>query len=300
MNLGAALDRAEIPILLITGWQDIFLDQTLEQYRRLHERGVDVAATIGPWSHIAVGAGAAQITSSETFDWMEEHLSGRGRRKRPSPVHIYVTGADEWRDLDTWPPATTPSTLYLRSHRDLSAEPPGDDAPASSFLFDPARPTPRSAGHCSGSAASRTTPSWASGPTSPAGPRRSSNRTSRSSVRRSSNWPTTATTPTSTSSSGSPRSGPTGARTTSPRASGASIPDRGPGPVTLPLRDMAHRFVAGTRLRLLVAGGSHPQFARNLGTGENPGTGTELVAVRHTIHHGQGGCSRLVLPVSGL
>ena len=58
---------------------------------------------------------------------------------------------------------------------------------------------------------------------------------------------------------------------------------------------MAHRFVAGARLRLLVAGGSHPQFARNLGTGENPGTGVGLVA-RHTIHHGDGGSSRLVLP----
>ncbi len=75
-------------------------------------------------------------------------------------------------------------------------------------------------------------------------------------------------------------------------------PDRAPGPVTLELRPMAHRFVAGTRLRLLVAGGSHPQFARNLGTGDNPGTGVELRAVRHTVHHGLGGRSRLVLPRS--
>ena len=76
-------------------------------------------------------------------------------------------------------------------------------------------------------------------------------------------------------------------------------PARGPGAITLEVRPIAHRFRAGTRLRLLVAGGSHPQFARNLGTGENPGTGVGLRPARHTIHHGQGGSSRLVLPVSG-
>lgn len=76
-------------------------------------------------------------------------------------------------------------------------------------------------------------------------------------------------------------------------------PSRGPGPVSLALRPAAHRFAAGSRIRLLLAGGSHPQFARNLGTGEHPGTGTGLQAVGHTVAHGSGGLSRLVLPVGG-
>ena len=297
MDLGAALDRADIPILLVSGWQDIFLDQTLEQYRRLHDRGVDVALTTGPWSHIAVGAGGAQITTTETFDWIEEHLAGRASRKRSAPVRIFVTGADEWRDLLAWPPAATPSALHLGPHLDLSTEPPADDAPASSFVYDPARPTPTVGGPLLGFRCVKDDTALAD----------------RSDV---ACW-TTAVLEHDLEVVGTPivelaheTDNPHAdlfVRISEVVADGRSHnvtegyrrldPDRQPGVVTLPLRPMAHRFVAGTRLRLLVAGGSHPQFARNLGTGENPGTGSELRPARHTIHHGQGGSSRLVLPV---
>ena len=143
MNLGVALERADIPILLISGWQDLFLDQTLEQYRRLHERGVDVAATIGPWSHIAVGAGAARITTDRDV------RLDRGAPRRAGPPQAAERGA-HLRDRAPTSGATCPRGRRRRRpppstcdpHRDLSAEPPGDDAPASSFLFDPARPTP--------------------------------------------------------------------------------------------------------------------------------------------------------------
>ncbi len=298
MNLGIALERADIPILLISGWQDIFLTQTLEQYRRLHDRGVDVAITIGPWSHLAVGVGAARITTGETFDWMEEHLAKRSPRKRASPVRVCVTGADEWRDLPAWPPPTSPSTLYLRSHLDLSAEPPADDAPASSFVYDPAHPTPTVGGPLLGLHCVTDDTELAERPDVAC-------------------W-TTGELEEDLEVLGTPmlelfhdRDNPhvdLFARISQVGADGRShnvtegfqrlAPDPEPGPITLELRPMAHRFRAGTRLRLLVAGGSHPQFARNLGTGDNPGTGVELRAARHTIHHGQGGRSTLVLPVT--
>jgi hypothetical protein len=75
-------------------------------------------------------------------------------------------------------------------------------------------------------------------------------------------------------------------------------PARTGEPVTVTLRDAAYRFGAGSRIRLLIAGGSHPRYARNLGTGENPGTGTELRPARHSIAHGRDGVSRLLLPTS--
>lgn len=68
------------------------------------------------------------------------------------------------------------------------------------------------------------------------------------------------------------------------------------GTVRLDLDAVAHRFRAGSRLRLLVAGGSHPRFARNLGTGEPPITGRATAPATHSVHHGAGGVSRLVLP----
>ncbi len=298
MDLSVALERADIPILLISGWQDIFLDQTLEQYRRLHERGVDVAITIGPWSHVAVGAGAARITTGETYDWLEEHLAGRARRRRPAPVHVFVTGADEWRDLSAWPPPTSPSTWYPGSHRDLSTEPPAEDALASSFVYDPAAPTPTVGGPLLGLRCVKEDTELAQRPdvacwtTQPfdhelevmGAPRVEL-------VHRSDNPHVDLFV----------RLSVVGADGRSHNLTEGYLrldPARSAEVTTVELRPTAHRFVAGTRLRLLVAGGSHPQFARNLGTGEHPATGSRLQPARHTIHHGLGGCSRLILPVA--
>jgi hypothetical protein len=47
---------------------------------------------------------------------------------------------------------------------------------------------------------------------------------------------------------------------------------------------------------VLISGGSHPRFARNLGTGEPLISGKRLAAATHTVHLGEGGTSRLVLP----
>src|SRR6185436_12547486 len=48
--------------------------------------------------------------------------------------------------------------------------------------------------------------------------------------------------------------------------------------VRIELDAVAHRFPAGSRIRLLIAGGSHPRFARNLGTGEPKISGRHLAA----------------------
>ena len=74
------------------------------------------------------------------------------------------------------------------------------------------------------------------------------------------------------------------------------VPDGRAGPVRLELDQIAHRFRAGSRIRVLVAGGSHPRFARNLGTGEPLLTGHRMVPSVHTVHHGVAGLSKVVLP----
>jgi putative CocE/NonD family hydrolase len=66
--------------------------------------------------------------------------------------------------------------------------------------------------------------------------------------------------------------------------------------VRIELDAVAHRFPAGSRIRVLIAGGSHPRFARNLGTGEPLISGRRLATATHTVHLGAGGTSRLVLP----
>jgi uncharacterized protein len=66
--------------------------------------------------------------------------------------------------------------------------------------------------------------------------------------------------------------------------------------VRVTLDPTAYRFLAGHRIRLQVSGGAHPRFARNLGTGEDPATGTATRPVTHRIQHHAGGASRLTLP----
>lgn len=40
MALADTLDKIDVPVLLIGGWQDLFLEQTLTQFQRLQARGV--------------------------------------------------------------------------------------------------------------------------------------------------------------------------------------------------------------------------------------------------------------------
>ena len=64
------------------------------------------------------------------------------------------------------------------------------------------------------------------------------------------------------------------------------------GRTVVEMGSAAHRFRAGHRIRLLIAGGAHPRFLRNYGTGEPPARATRLVATDTTVTHD----SVLVLP----
>ncbi|MEV6826992.1 CocE/NonD family hydrolase C-terminal non-catalytic domain-containing protein [Amycolatopsis sp. NPDC051102] len=71
-------------------------------------------------------------------------------------------------------------------------------------------------------------------------------------------------------------------------------PSTAQGVVRVELDPVAHRFARGSRLRLLVAGGSHPRWERNLGTGDDPATATTMLPSHRKIDLS---LSRLVVPV---
>jgi predicted acyl esterase len=50
-------------------------------------------------------------------------------------------------------------------------------------------------------------------------------------------------------------------------------------------------------VRVQIASGAHPRFARNLGTGEPIGAGTAMRAAEQRIHHRPGRASAIELPV---
>jgi len=70
------------------------------------------------------------------------------------------------------------------------------------------------------------------------------------------------------------------------------------GTVRVSLIAAAHRFGRGHRLRLQVAGGAHPRFARNPGNGQVDAPASEFEATSYAIGLSAEDPSALLLPVA--
>jgi uncharacterized protein len=294
LQVGAALDRVRVPVLLIGGWQDLFLRQSLQQYRQLRDRGVDVALTIGPWTHTQLLLQGLRTVAGETQDWLDTHLAGRTAESRRSRVRVFVAG-EGWRDAADWPPATTEHALYLQPGGGLADAPPtaGSFADSIGFRYDPADPTPTIGGRL----------------LSPDGGYRDDTvLAARSDVVSFTTDPLIDDlyvhgNPVAelAHSSDNPhvdvfvRISEVDAKGRSRNVSDgyrrlADATDS----VSLELDAIARRFRAGSRIRVLIAGGCHPRYTRNLGTGEATVTGSRFKPSIHELHFG---ASRVVLPV---
>jgi putative CocE/NonD family hydrolase len=300
-NLTEALDRVQVPVLLQGGWQDGFLRQTLMGYARLADRGVDVGLTMGPWTHAQGGAEGTRVLLPEALAWFDEHLAGSGVRRRAMPVKVFVSGPDEeWRDLPAWPPATVEQILHPRSGKLLAAQ-PADPGEVSEFTYDPAKPTPT----YGGAFVTQVSPGLTAGYTD------DSALASRSDVLAFTSDPLTADLEVVGSpvveighSSDNPfadlfvRVSEVDAQGRSRNVSDGFVrldPPAPQGVVRLEFDAVAHRFVRGNQIRLIVAGGSHPRWERNLGTGDDPATSTRMLPSHRTIDLS---ISRVVLPVT--
>ncbi|TPW99840.1 CocE/NonD family hydrolase, partial [Schumannella luteola] len=95
------------PVLMVTGWYDIFLPWQLRNYARLAAAGNPPRITIGPWGHVSPGR--AVPAHRDTLAFLRETFLGRAW-DRPAPVRAFQTGAEEWHDLASWPPAGSAPT----------------------------------------------------------------------------------------------------------------------------------------------------------------------------------------------
>jgi putative CocE/NonD family hydrolase len=292
LALRDAVERADVPVLLLSGWQDVFLEQTLEQYARLRSRAVPTGLTIGPWTHGQMMTKGAPTAIRETLDWLGAHL-GDAPLQRLSPVRVHVDGQG-WLDLPDWPPAMGERTLYLQPGRRLGDTPPHEGG-SGTFVYNPADPTPTVGGRL----------------LSPTGGYRDD-----TALCRRADVLTFTGDPLAEDlhvvgnpvlelahSCANPHND-LFVRVSQVDADGgsrnvsdgylASAPDA--GAVRIELDAVAHTFPAGSRLRVLIAGGSHPRFLRNLGTGENTSGAINYATARHTL--GLDGASRLLLPAA--
>ena len=311
---GEFWDRHEFPggpgrltaaVAMTAGWHDFFLPAQLRDYARLRQAGHQPQLTIGPWRHADDGAAAAWVRDGLGF--LRAHLNAPAGQDAagaaPGSVHVFVTGAEQWRDLPDWPPPSTPQTWYLQPGGRLGSELPAAGDP-DHYIYNPADPTPGLAG-----------------PVGNSGRARVDNRMleARPDVLTYTGAPLAADTEVvgvpvvALHVESSREHTDFFARLCEVNPAGQSLnicdallrlspgqPAAAPDGTRLArfeLWPVAHRFAAGNRLRLQVSSGAHPRYARNLGTGDPLASATLMVTQDQRVYHDPVHPSALTLPV---
>jgi putative CocE/NonD family hydrolase len=284
------------PTSMVTGWYDLFLQQQLRDFKELSGAGRQTRITIGPWSHGERGSMGPMI--ADQASWLAAHLLGDRAQLQQSPVRLFLQRADRWLDFEQWPPESTATPLFLQPTGRL-----GESAVASgpdTFTYHPADPTPS-----------------VGGPLLTGKSKQRDNQAveARSDVLVYTGEPL-------------PRdldligevSAQIHVRADAGHAdvfvrlcdvdeNGVSLnvtdgilrlkPTDGIVTAEITLDPTAYRFRRGHRLRVQVAGGAFPRFARNHGTGEPVGGAVTTAPCRFEVFHDPEHPSRLVLPVFG-
>lgn len=292
------------PNHFVSGWYDFMLDQLLADYRRLVEAGQRPYLTIGSWAHISK---ELQFDAPlETLAWMRAHLLNDRSALREKPVRFHISGANVWREADSFPPGPAEHrTYYLQDEMGLAPALPASAGPQH-YIYDPADPTPSVGG--------------ALFAFSGFGPVDQAVLEARKDVLVFTSAP--LETPLTVI-------GNAGAiiymRLRAPHADlfvrlcdvdprGMSInicdglrritPETPVGAdgvyrLELSLHATAHCFRRGHRLRIQVSSGAHPRIARNSGTGDPIGTATDLEPNDVEIFHDPQRPSGITVPVYG-
>jgi uncharacterized protein len=147
-------DRPSIPSYFTSGWWDLFLRGSLDEYKR-EPRHPQSRLVIGPWSHINAGSAhgevyygpssssAAQDIEGQRLDFLSRYLMPGRDEPSGAPVRIFVMGRNQWRDEEAWPLARANDTrFFLHADGSLSPHPPATDAMPRTFVFDPLDPAP--------------------------------------------------------------------------------------------------------------------------------------------------------------
>jgi putative CocE/NonD family hydrolase len=218
----------------------------------------------------------------ESLAWFGTHLRDEPDRLRDRPVRVYVGPEGGWRDFDEWPPPGARTEEWSLAELDRDAD---------RFRYDPVDPTPSVGGpvltaKIAGVRDNRELEAREdvlvyssrvlAGPIEVIGPVRATVRVRTSGpwfdvfVRLCDAWP-----------DGRSLNVCDGLTRVTPERCPADA--HGVHTVEVELWPAAHVFAPGHRLRVLVAGGAHPRYARNPGTGRPLGEATELWPVEVAV-----------------
>jgi putative CocE/NonD family hydrolase len=162
------------PLLVATGWFDIFLRGALQDDVNIRKNGATELArknkhiVIGPWTHFKThgtrtGGGIdfgpeAELNGLKLYlAWHDRFLKGidNGVDRKP-PLTLFIMGENKWRYENEWPLARTKYTRYYISSNGkangakgdgkLGAQPPAG-VETDQYLYDPASPVPTLGGN---------------------------------------------------------------------------------------------------------------------------------------------------------
>ncbi len=306
IDLRPDVPNVQAPVHLMGGWYDIFLPGLLDDFMLLQKAGKRPYLTIGPWHHFSFGKQLQ--TLGDTIAWFDAHLKGKTAALRPSPIRLYLMGANEWRSFEQWPPPHRPVYYYLQGKGGadgrLTRQPPPANSQPDQYRYDPADPTPNLGGpllsNDAGAVDNRplearhdvltyTTPPLTAD-LDVIGPVRL-----RLYVQSSTPYTDFFGRLCDVYGDGRSLNICDGLLRVEPGI-GEIQPD-GSRCLEISLNATAHRFLAGHRLRLQVSSGAHPRVSRNLGTGEPVLTSVRMVPSDQTIYHDPAHPSALILPL---
>jgi putative CocE/NonD family hydrolase len=290
-----------VPTLLVDGWHDYPLPGVIEDYGVLKESPAPVHLRIGAGGHLG-GGGEGGMTDAP-MDWFDTWLLGRDGLVGPKAVKAHVQGdGGTWRDLHDWPPPSEPTPWYLHPGGRLDTVPPASPGEPDRYRYDPADPTPSlgGIGMLTGGAVDNRalegrpdvlvyTSDELRQPLELIGPVRAD-----LCVESSLNHTDFFVRLCDVHPDGRSVNVCDGLQRFEP----SSIRRTEDGTFTAPVAmwPVGHRFASGHRLRIQVSSGSHPVYARNLGTGEPAAVATAIRAADQSVHHEPGRLSSVVLP----
>ena len=155
--------RYTAPALLTGGWYDNYPAEAVRVFcgLRRHAPTPELRDAhrllIGPWTHgvnpatslgeLDFGAGSL-VENDATNRWLDCLLhDGDPADFQQAPVRLFVMGSNQWRDFSDWPPPGTRSLpFYLRSSGRLSQALPEAESP-DGYTYDPENPAPTLGGN---------------------------------------------------------------------------------------------------------------------------------------------------------
>jgi uncharacterized protein len=165
------IGEVDLPVLHISGWYDDEEIGTPANFAAMVAAGrAGQRLLMGPWGHavnttrtlgeVDFGPDALIDLDACVVAFLDEHVRGIRPGAPSAPVRIFVMGAGEWRDAQTWPPAGAPSTVYHLSSGGRANSRFGDgklveaavtgEQPPDEWTHDPERPVPFITGESSG------------------------------------------------------------------------------------------------------------------------------------------------------